>query len=93
VPPLEPQSTAQSCQNVGCQFLHENGEEVEAFGKEDNIHTNRAIKSTVFPRNAEQEYGLPQTATWLLQLIPGQRASITGNRRIHRTDPVTMKQR
>ena len=62
---------SQPCQNVGCQFLHETGEEADTFGKDELIHRDRdrTTKPSVFPSKPEKEEpGLPPTASWAKSL-------------------------
>jgi hypothetical protein len=58
----------QPCQNIGCQFLHENGEDAEAYLKEESrLYNQRAkdpTKTTFQSKKEENESGLPPTASW-----------------------------
>ncbi|KAI8910941.1 RING/Ubox like zinc-binding domain-containing protein [Gorgonomyces haynaldii] len=62
----------QPCQNVGCQFLHETGEEADTFGKDELMypkmgnHRERQMKPNIFPSKAtdKEENVLPATASW-----------------------------
>jgi hypothetical protein len=58
----------QPCQNIGCQFLHENGEDAEAYLKEEsrlyNQRSKDPTKTTFQNKKDETESGLPPTASW-----------------------------
>ncbi|KAI8896056.1 hypothetical protein BC833DRAFT_599074 [Globomyces pollinis-pini] len=58
----------QTCQNVGCQFLHESGEDAEQYLKEEarlqrQERTNKAIAFATVKKE-DHEVGLPVAAAW-----------------------------
>jgi hypothetical protein len=62
-----------ACQNIGCQFLHENGEDAEAYLKEEsrlyNQRSEKATKIAFQNYKKEEEYGLPSTSQWAKPVI------------------------
>lgn len=51
---------SQPCQNVGCQFLHETGEEADTYGKDELIRD----RQKVFGKKEDDVVALPPTANW-----------------------------
>ncbi|KAH9270652.1 hypothetical protein BASA83_007261 [Batrachochytrium salamandrivorans] len=57
----------QPCQNVGCQFLHEPGEEADTYVKDEIIRERSGQRLPSFPsarREEKEENSLPATASW-----------------------------
>ncbi|KAJ3269961.1 transcriptional repressor general negative regulator of transcription subunit 4 [Terramyces sp. JEL0728] len=58
----------QPCQNVGCQFLHESGEDAEAYLKDEaKFQRDRGKQIAFAPINRKEDdapAGLPPTANW-----------------------------
>ena len=76
----------QPCQNVGCQFLHEPGEETDTFVKDDAVASIKNVtdkepqrlpqRPPAFPsfkRDEETPQSLPASSNWAKQLVGKQK--------------------